>query len=40
MPEATGRRSITFSPARGAQVVLTDRPPAQPAEPAVAAATA
>ena len=39
-PEATGRRSITFSPAGGARVVLTDRPAGRPAEPALAAVPA
>jgi cytochrome P450 len=29
-PEPTGRRSITFSPALGATVLLRERPPAQP----------
>jgi cytochrome P450 len=36
-PEPTGRRSITFSPAQGARVVLTDRVPALRSEPAAAA---
>jgi hypothetical protein len=31
-PEPTGRRSITFSPARGATVVLRDRRPAPAAQ--------
>jgi hypothetical protein len=30
-PEVTGRRSITFSPAGGATVVLHERPVAAPA---------
>jgi hypothetical protein len=37
-PEPTGRRSITFSPARGARVVLTDHAPVSTAEPATAVA--
>jgi cytochrome P450 len=37
-PEPTGRRSITFSPAEGARVVLSDRLPIDTAEPAAVAA--
>jgi cytochrome P450 len=37
-PEPTGRRSITFSPKRGARVVLSDRTPARTARPETALA--
>jgi cytochrome P450 len=39
-PETTRRRSITFSPSRGATIMLTRRRPVPMAAPAVAAASA